>query len=346
MIVQSTLESSDDSRRSGKANPGLKAFGTRLDGDSTTLCEMMKINDGPVRQNLRPTVERRYLKGKPDFSEFVFLKEEAKSLAVLVRSHILSDKSKIALAHRVSWAVWEYYDSSWMRHRWTYDEVCFIPLDSDSCDGHDRGSMAATSPLIKMNFDIGEGDERKLHFEHLSERVVHSAPRIQALGVMLASIFGLSIEKNGTTPFEVYNNQSYAVPRGIRGSNPNWVKIDDKSQPVREIISNAVSACFDVDDPQGGTSSLSERQKHLYNKIVWPFKHLNEVQNMGANRKRSFWHPKPMAPTQLSHHPRIEANTTPEVAVVEPHKSPESSQPTQGPKNDDTNEHQKLDGPA
>jgi hypothetical protein len=358
MIVQSALESSDESRRPGKADSGLEGFDTPLDDNLIALCDILRNNDGPVRHNLRATAERLVCKEQPSLSELVFMKEEARSLAALLHSYRLSDNGKIALAHRISLAVWEYYDSSWMGRRWTYDEVYFIPLDDHSGSRIDRGGMDATSPFIKMNFDIGEGEEYSLHSEYTQHRVAHTAPRIHALGVMLASIFGLFIEKNGENPFMVYNNQFASFTRcckrldDSRKPKYNWVEVEADSQQLRDVISNAVSACFDNSISRGGTSSLSERQNYLYEKIVWPFKHLDDVLNKRNSNRVACWYPKLMASAELSHSqppPQMEANMTPKVSVVAPHerhdctKPSHARPPTRDLINDDTFGGQTLD---
>jgi hypothetical protein len=336
----------------------LEASDTPLDDNLISLCDILKNKDGSVRHNLRATAEQLVFKEQSSLSGFDFMEEEARSLAALLHSYRLSDNGKIALAHRISWAVWEYYDSSWMGHRWTCDEVCFIPLDSDSGSRVDRGAMDATSPFIKMNFDIGEGEEHSLHSEYTQHRVAHTAPRIHALGVMLAGIFGLSIEKNGENPFMVYNNQFASFtrcckrPDDSREPKYSWVKVEADSQQLRDVISNAVSACFDNSISRGGTSSLSERQNYLYERIVWPFKHLDDVLNKNNSNRVACWYPKVMAPAELCHSqppPQMEANMTPKVSVVglhERHDYTESSHarpPTRSLINDDTFGYQKLD---
>jgi hypothetical protein len=299
------LKSSDESKRPKKAYAGSEAAETPLDDDLVALCDILKHDDGPIRHNLRATPERLVLEEQSSGLEHDFMKEEARSLAAVLRSYHLSDSGKIALAHRISWAVWEYYDSSWMSKRWTYDEVYFIPLEHHN--RIDRGGMDATDPFVKVRFGMEEGEEQDLHSEYMKNRVAHSAPRIHALGVMLAGIFGMRmpIKEPGSTPRQVYNKQFSCFTSRCkeladsRQPKYSWVETEVSSQQLQEVISDAVSACFDDSISRGGTSSSSERQGYLYERVVWPFKHLNHVVNKDAN-KIACWHPRSMVAAKLS----------------------------------------------
>jgi hypothetical protein len=172
---------------------------------------------------------------------------------------------------------------------------------------------------------------------------------------MLASIFGLSIEKNGENPFMIYNNQFASFARCCKRLNDShmpshsWVKTDADSEQLRDVISNAVSACFDDYISRGDISSPSERQGYLYKRVVWPFKHLDEVLNKQNTNRAACWYPKLMASTELSKchpSPRMGANMTPNVELHKRHAYAESSYArpsTRSLMNDDTFESQKLD---
>lgn len=226
------------------------------------------------------------VKGRPDESAYEFMRKEAVSLASLLQHYSLSDRGKIHLAHCLSWAVWQYYDSKWMCHRWTSDEVHFIPPDGRDDITFHQGSLDAMSPHIKVKINSGEGEFDVLHSEYAQHRLLHPAPRIHALGVMLANIFGHSIEGPNANPVAFYNHQQLHY----RDKLPNdWPRIEADSSRLRAIIKEATLACFDKTLSGKSESSLTERREYLFNKIVWPLRYL-AVEVYPASR--ASWYPK------------------------------------------------------
>lgn len=228
-------------------------------------------DDGPVHINLQADSEQLTDLGRPDESAYAFMPKEAEPLASVLQHYSLSDGGKIHLAHCLSWAVWQYYDSKWMTHRWTPDEVHFIPPDGrDDLDFH-QGSLDAMSPHVKVNFGSSMSEPEILHSEYTQRRLLHPAPRIHALGVMLANIFGHSIERDNAPPVAFYNRQY--IQYGTRLPE-DWPQLEAKSSRLSAIIRNVVLACFDKTLSGAAESSIDRRREYLFNKIVWPLKYL------------------------------------------------------------------------
>lgn len=235
------------------------------------LCHLLIRDDGPVHINLQADTEQLMDVGRQDASAYAFMPKEAESLASVLQHYSLSDRGKIRLAHCLSWAVWQYYDSKWMCHRWTSDEVHFIPPDGKDDLNFHQGSLDAMSPHVKVNFGSENSEPETLHFEYTRRRLLHPAPRIHALGVMLANIFGQSIERDNANPVAFYNRQYIYYGSKLP---EDWPQFEAKSSRLPAIIRNVVLACFDKTLSGTAESSIAERRKYLFNKIVWPLKYL------------------------------------------------------------------------
>ena len=95
-----------------------------------------------------------------------------------------------------------------MCHRWTPDEVHFISPDGRDDITFHQGSLDAMSPHVKVKINSGKSEFDVLHSEYTQNfRLIHPAPRIHAMGVMLANIFGHSTERPNANPVAFYNHQ-------------------------------------------------------------------------------------------------------------------------------------------
>lgn len=249
------------------------------------LCHLLKENDGPVYINLQAASEQLMDMGRPDESPYAFMPREAVSLASVLQNYSLSDRGKIHLAHRLSWAVWQYYESKWMSHRWTSDGVHFIQPDGRDDFNFHQGNLDAMSPLVNVKFESGESEPQLLHSEYTHRRLLHPAPRIHALGVMLANIFGHSIARDNADPVPFYNRQYIHYGSQLP---ENWPRFEAKSSRLPAITKKVVLACFDKTFSGIAASNITERREHLFDKIVWPLKHLALVLYPAT---RDSWYP-------------------------------------------------------
>lgn len=292
------------------------AYRKRVDA----LCNLLRNDDGPVYINLKADSEQLTVMGPPDGSTYSLLPREAVSLESLLQRYSLTDEGKMHLAHCLSWAVWQYYNSKWMCNRWTANEVHFIPPDVDDIARFPRGSLDAMSPHVKMEFSGEKSESDPLQSEYYigsRSQLIHPAPRIHALGVMLANIFGHAVEKDDIASIKLYNTQQIHYS----GKFPeDWPRLDAKSSKLQAKIKEATLACFNHTYLKKADLGRAARRKYLYEKIVWPLRYL-AVEAFPATSE-AFWSPmargrahvmaKNNESTASWHHPGNAQSTSPD----------------------------------
>ncbi|KAI9928487.1 hypothetical protein ASPWEDRAFT_50364 [Aspergillus wentii DTO 134E9] len=106
------------------------------------------------------------------------------SLADILSRFHLTAKMKLALAYILAYSVWQYYDSDWMKTRWTSETIQFVKeCGSDRTCG--KGQFFAWKPYLSVSF--GDEDPESGEYSDLDGEI-HHYPRIRALGIMLVEI--------------------------------------------------------------------------------------------------------------------------------------------------------------
>ncbi|KAK8115459.1 hypothetical protein PG984_011961 [Apiospora sp. TS-2023a] len=146
------------------------------------------------------------------------LRSPSISLSSLLEATLLDTKSRLLLSYILAKAVWQFYDSKWMRQEWNKDALHFM---------FEKTSTVPKAVLVNEPFlyhDFGK-DTRPPEDDAMR---VHQFPKILALGIILLEIeFGIdlkdkrsadcvnddgspTINADLTTAIEVFNNDLQA----------------------------------------------------------------------------------------------------------------------------------------
>ncbi|PFH61507.1 hypothetical protein XA68_17164 [Ophiocordyceps unilateralis] len=228
------------------------------------------------------------------------------SLATVLRTHQLSRKMKGALAYILAKSVWQFYDSDWMKTRWTSETIHFMRYCSQG--------VFASKPYFAVRF--GEDSDALEATSTYGE--IHRYPRVCALGIMLVEIgHGSLLSQSGE------GNESQSPQRRINDCWTRAQKISDEEQPwpdfdfakYRTAVKNCLNpSIFDEapfrprDSNQEIADGRQKRRKVLYEQVVFPLEELvqgtgwkEQLHEIGPLRER-LASPKPApVPVQTQH---------------------------------------------
>lgn len=211
------------------------------------LCDILRENFGPVYRYVRIDELRLYDMPSENKEARRHLQDGPElTLTQALRERKLSGMAKVRLVYHLAKSFWQYYDSEMMCLRWTSDTIHFMP------QGRDHATYYGSEPMLSMPFESGAECEREIHNETLSSThgVLHRAPRILALGTILAHVLQRNYNQpeSVTTdlPWKALLNTELVNSKAILESE-TWPDLDNVSTTAREIIRHAVAACFDVE---------------------------------------------------------------------------------------------------
>ena len=211
------------------------------------------------------------------------------SLADALKLRQLTTKMRIILAFILARSVWQFYDSDWIKTKWTSERIHFM-LERNP--HHVWPSVYACNPCFAFTFDDSEED--------LEERcelrcVVHRYPRILALAVVLAEIGGAApsarVAKD-LQSLEAQINRDFC-DGGRPLNDERWPDFEsDYSSSgvfgtVAQVYRSVVESCLDraiftsLSSPNTSwiEDGVEERRGILYERIVYPLENL--VEEMG-----------------------------------------------------------------
>lgn len=150
-----------------------------------TFCDVITNRN---RSQLQLTVAdgELMLQGPGPLSRDFLLGAASVSLAELISSVKLTQKSKFFLSHTLARAFWQFYGSGWMEREWTKESVHFMfEQDSSTSKG-----IFINRPFLSARFG-GDHTVQKTDPGFRS----HQFPKILALGILLLEIeLGIDIE--------------------------------------------------------------------------------------------------------------------------------------------------------
>ena len=241
------------------------------------FCRLLMRRRGPVHHQVRILNNDLHDLQEVIMSDQMLAQQPSISLSEALDLHALSDDGKLRLAYSIAYAVWTYYGTELMRTRWTSDEVLFFAeqLDHRSPEVHFR----STHPFVALQFDRDCSRKHPVETEFLpGEGLVHWAPRVFAIGVVLVSIFNnehLRDRHDETNWQESFNNLAFHCKRVL--SDPAWPMLDIKAGLVRKTIREVVAACLNGEIFNKQEVSVAERKATIYRCIVWPLEHLVDI---------------------------------------------------------------------
>ncbi|KAI9766109.1 MAG: hypothetical protein M1840_006816, partial [Geoglossum simile] len=266
---ESPMESSPDEGRAQVVEVGMfcKLLGRRL-GD-VRIClklqagELFQLYDGEqVNQHIIPT---------PSIS-----------LAKVLEVCRLSTKMKIVLAYILARSVWQFYDSDWMKNKWTSEVIHFMLERSPDEVDTEQPKTYACNPCFAFQFD-DSGNGSTEYCDYFS--IIHRYPRVLALGILLVEIGG-EAHAAGTSdhvqPLEEQINNDWTMGmhtlRDGRWPDFNFLSSRAVVQTYKRVVTN----CFDrmifnvstLPTHAGPEQGVEGRRAILYERVVYPLEEL------------------------------------------------------------------------
>lgn len=202
------------------------------------------------------------------------------SLANILDHYHLTAKMKLALAYILAQSVWQYYDSDWMKTRWTSKTIQFMKdYGSDSVGQH--GELFAWKPYLSVCF--GDEDPESGEFSN-ADGEIHRYPRIRALGIMLVEILvGFPLHRGdeerpaqslaAKINVDLLQAIEYSKNEKLWGDcdYPNYLgAINHCLNPGTFALAPCVRGVDDKEEVEG----LKQRRNILYDKVVSPLEEL------------------------------------------------------------------------
>lgn len=202
------------------------------------------------------------------------------SLANILKLYHLTAKMKLALAYILAQSVWEYYDSDWMKTRWTSETIQFMKECRSNSTG-EQGKLFAWKPYLSVRF--GEEDPESCEFSDVDGEI-HRYPRIRALGIMLVEIgigspLHRSDQERPAQSLAAKINEDLLLAMQYSQNEKLWRDCDYPNYLA------AVNHCLDPgtfglaprirgSGDKEDIESLRQRRNILYDKVVFPLEEL------------------------------------------------------------------------
>ena len=253
---------------------------------SNDFCNHLAPALGPYCRQIRVVHDALITLQLPLLAEQRLAAAESVSLSHALRSNNLSDDGKLILAHSIAHSVWRFYGTKLMHKRWTAEQIQFM-VESP-------GPMAINPvhPFVPLDFIEEPGNTNVIENEFLpGEELVHWAPRIFSLGVVLACLLGdghFHYTDDSSTWQQKYNDEAFFCRQIV--DDPTWPCVDIKSPLVRETLKKAVNACLDGPTFNHRTMTIAERKAILYHQVVWPLDYVVSI--AGSESRKAVWRAK------------------------------------------------------
>ena len=202
------------------------------------------------------------------------------SLANILERYHLTAKTKLALAYILAQSVWQYYDSDWMKTRWTSETIQFIK-ECGSNSAYEQGKLFAWKPYLSVRF--GDEDPESREFSDVDGEI-HRYPRIQALGIMLVEIgIGLPLhrsdEERPAQSLAAKINEDLLIAIQYSNNVKLWRDCDYPNYlgAVNHCLDPGIFAlapCIRGVDDKEEVEGLKQRRNILYEKVIFPLEEL------------------------------------------------------------------------
>ncbi|PYH72818.1 S8 family peptidase [Aspergillus vadensis CBS 113365] len=232
------------------------------------------------------------------------------SLAKVLSTYHLTSRMKLVLAYIIAYSVWQYYDTDWMRTKWTSETIQFM-RESDTSGGRGQGKLFTWKPYVSVHFN----DEDPLCYEQYKvPGMVHVYPRIRALGIMLVEIglgFPLPKRENQGQSLAAEVNAELLTAINYARDEERWKNFDypDYMNSIRHCLEPGTfdqAACVEGLSAYEQRQHLKQRRNILYEKVVFPLENLLQGTKWIDNYEK-------IAPLSvLSQDAKIEEATVPE----------------------------------
>ena len=254
------------------------------------FCELLGQDLGGAKLPL--LVEGKTLRRLPvDHSDDALIDQPRLTLMYVLRKHHLTAQAKVLLAYILARSVWQYYESDWMKSRWTGDSICFL-LEDPLASG--ENSIYLDKPCFSVQF--GHSDEELPEYCS-DDRLLHKYPRLLSLGLLLLDIGRKLVGNNddSTRPLDWKARTNAECERGRRivAGDPAWPNLGygtHAREQIRQMYKTAAQSCFDnrlfstatINTPRKHDAEITQRRRKIYEHVVWPLE--RAVIDMGLMR--------------------------------------------------------------
>jgi hypothetical protein len=202
------------------------------------------------------------------------------SLADILKLYHLTAKMKLALAYILAQSVWQYYDSDWMKTRWTSKTIQFMK-ECGNNGVSKQGNLFTWKPYLSVRF--GEEDPESGEFSDIDGEI-HRYPRIRALGIMLVEIgIGSPLHRSDQTrvgqSLAAKINEDLLLAMQYSKNEKLWRDCDYPKYlgAVSHCLDPgtfALAPCIRGQGDKEEVEGLKQRRNILYDKVVFPLEEL------------------------------------------------------------------------
>lgn len=252
------------------------------------FCELLRTPVGDVRICLN--VQAGQLRDKEEIDEVdqYILHQPSIPLAKALQLRRLSTRMKIALSYILAKSFWQYYNSDWMKTRWTSEFIHFMQEKSlDDVRDAEQPKIKACNPCYSFRFNDPDSDFTEYC---VAPKIRHRYPRVLALGILLLEIGGetpppevdAELSQNQAVILKI--NNDWATGKSVLKSR-RWPDFDFKPNGViAQTYKTVVANCFDenifkIEADQGSEQRIEDRRTIFYERIVYPLNKL--LRDMG-----------------------------------------------------------------
>lgn len=198
------------------------------------------------------------------------------SLAKILSNYYLTARMKLVLAYIIVYSVWQYYDSDWMKTKWTSETIQFM---RESNTSGDQGKLFTWKPYLSVH----SNDEDPQCYEYNKVAgIVHAYPRIRALGIMLVEIgigFPLHEDEKQAQPLAARVNSELFKAFNHTKDEKRWKDFDypDYMSAVRHCLEPDTfnqAPYVEESSTREWKEALKQRRNILYDKVVFPLEDL------------------------------------------------------------------------
>lgn len=250
------------------------------------FCELLRTSVGDVRICLN--VQAGQLRDKDEIvlADQHILHQPSIPLARALKLGQLSTRMKIALSYILAQSFWQFYNSDWMKTRWTSEFIHFMLEKSDVRDT-EQPKIKACNPCYSFQFNDSDSGFTEYC---VAPKIRHRYPRVLALGILLLEIGGeapppeVDAGLSQLQSIVLKINNDWVTGKSVLKSR-RWPDFDFKvSGAIAQTYKTVVANCFDedifkTDVDQGSEQGIEDRRTIFYERIVYPLNRL--LRDMG-----------------------------------------------------------------
>ncbi|KAM6513155.1 hypothetical protein FALCPG4_015620 [Fusarium falciforme] len=192
------------------------------------------------------------------------------SLSDVLNQYTLNVQEKLALAHTIALAFWQFYDSPLMHRVWSSDTIWLMPEP----DYQDNSQQIPLKSYVSFHPDATDPEPDALEFIERLEirRLLHRCPRILSLGILLLEIglgkpFGHYESPSSVhqTRQKQLNSRFSIASKYLRTLEKSTWEENSTREHLRykKVFTKAVGKCLNIDGLMGKEISPNNPSSHF-----------------------------------------------------------------------------------